>query len=739
MTDYFRGAWARTLVSRLRCWKVLLLWIHVCLGRCWLPAVVISVEFGILAYVPQAKEVLFALFEPFAISQTPLFFDPGRTLPTLSFLCVGFALSTTLWYMARLLSTVDRRQSVQPRLTSFGDRRIYLRAVVWVPRWFGTGSLILLSASTLTAGIFPGTQSMLVPIGCAVCPLTIAILGQVLIRRAPRQRMWLFSVAAFCLPVGVWLLLTLGARIGTGQTFVITLLLNLLPALLHLGLIFRRALLRGVFGGSRRLHPAASRDLNDVSGRLLSIAICTAGLLFFVTLTPQLHLLSSPDVVLLFLGACATVGTLISLWFARVVRWTPSIGWVAVFLVTAAVILGVADESLGLERLDPPTMTPFAPEAEAERSPLSDRDVILNAHGGGLRAAYYTASVLARVDELSCGKFGQRLSTASGVSGGSFGIATYLMIRQYRLIQGAWTDCSPSVLNSTVTSQSLVDRVLLNDFLSPVLANLFSVDLLPVQARRGQALLDGWQRAIVDTLGKSGTTFASPLSSLGQSLDANGMNHPGPTVLLNSTVVSTGRRMEFNNHKADACGHLTSIGEAVLHSARFPVISPAGSCQTASGPIQLVDGGYYDNSGAEALTEYVPNVPDTKWLNINGNPPEDECASLDGLPSSPKLSAIAALLASRKGHASEAEDRLKDLVKKSGGSEPVMLTLSLDEAFNRTILDRQQRCAFVRTLRSAPLGWYMTRTTAEAMNTPILSAASKVCQALSPLCGSAKQ
>ncbi|MDR0781125.1 MAG: hypothetical protein LBF16_10600, partial [Pseudomonadales bacterium] len=55
--------------------------------------------------------------------------------------------------------------------------------------------------------------------------------------------------------------------------------------------------------------------------------------------------------------------------------------------------------------------------------------IAIHADGGGLRAALYTAVVLALADDRTCGDFGAHVFAASGVSGGSLGIATWAVMR----------------------------------------------------------------------------------------------------------------------------------------------------------------------------------------------------------------------------------------------------------------------------------------------------------------------
>src|SRR5690606_37338373 len=61
-----------------------------------------------------------------------------------------------------------------------------------------------------------------------------------------------------------------------------------------------------------------------------------------------------------------------------------------------------------------------------EHSPV----FVVAAAGGGLRAAYWTALLLAEMDDRTCGQFGRHVLAASGVSGGSLGLALYAAQRR---------------------------------------------------------------------------------------------------------------------------------------------------------------------------------------------------------------------------------------------------------------------------------------------------------------------
>jgi hypothetical protein len=58
---------------------------------------------------------------------------------------------------------------------------------------------------------------------------------------------------------------------------------------------------------------------------------------------------------------------------------------------------------------------------DPEASPI----FVVAASGGGLRAAYWTALTLAKLDDATCGQFSRHVYAYSGVSGGSLGVAAF--------------------------------------------------------------------------------------------------------------------------------------------------------------------------------------------------------------------------------------------------------------------------------------------------------------------------
>ncbi|PWK92555.1 hypothetical protein [Fulvimonas soli] len=249
--------------------------------------------------------------------------------------------------------------------------------------------------------------------------------------------------------------------------------------------------------------------------------------------------------------------------------------------------------------------------------------VLVSAEGGGIRAAAWTALVLGRLTERvqalapAPGEpwLARHLFAGSGVSGGSLGLATYVGLLR------APPDGAPL--------DRRAQALLSHDFLAPALANLFFVDFtqrwLPGAwfDDRARALTRAWENAAR----KQGVAaFAQPFAAA--YLRADGTpDTAAPALFLNSTTVAEGRRFVQHPFQPlatpqrqpwtaayDGAAWLdprVPLSEAVLNSARFTYISPAGTLETAGDPrpvpatLQLVDGGYFENSGATTLLEVM--------------------------------------------------------------------------------------------------------------------------------------
>lgn len=251
--------------------------------------------------------------------------------------------------------------------------------------------------------------------------------------------------------------------------------------------------------------------------------------------------------------------------------------------------------------------------------------IMVSTEGGGLRSAAWTAMVLSRftalIDQVlppNGGEpmFERYLFAGSGVSGGSLGLAAYVAALQ--------------VAPGTGQSAQLRTMHMLNhDFLAPVMANAWFVDFTqrwlpgPLFDDRGRALTRAWEQAAQE---QNMQAFAQPFAALYESADGS-VTTDVPALFLNSTTVGQGWRLVQSPFRPFASSPWTTaydgsrwldpripLSEVVLNSARFTYLSPAGTLQTATGPgesppspamLQLVDGGYFENSGATTLREII--------------------------------------------------------------------------------------------------------------------------------------
>jgi hypothetical protein len=256
--------------------------------------------------------------------------------------------------------------------------------------------------------------------------------------------------------------------------------------------------------------------------------------------------------------------------------------------------------------------------------------LIVSAEGGGIRAAYWTALVLGELQDRAAAAgedFARHVFAISGVSGGSLGAATFAALvanghagREPKPLRGCPVDQGVDALSV----RGRAERVLRHDLLSPTVAVMLFPDLsqqfLPYGFLndRGVALESAFQAAW-DAC-EEGGWFARPFTSLW----AESPPHGVPPLFLNSTVVETGRRLIAAPVRitepafSEALDSYRTIGPevplstAVHNSARFTYLSPAGTVRwrhdAGTAWLRLVDGGYFENSGAVTAGEVVRNV-----------------------------------------------------------------------------------------------------------------------------------
>jgi len=327
---------------------------------------------------------------------------------------------------------------------------------------------------------------------------------------------------------------------------------------------------------------------------------------------------------------------------------------------------------------------------DREKSPI----FVVAAAGGGLRAAYWTALLLAEMDDRTCGQFGRHVMAASGVSGGSVGLALYAAQRRIWERKPLPSRCIPN-------RAAEMRAVLRNDYLSPVVASAIFGDLpqslVPYRYRskdRNDALSTAFKDLWAKTYPGESNVLAEPMAQAlpgmrflpGSGTESEG-NAGQPVVLFNSTGVETGRRVIASNvallnvtadrllqeSEVFAGNRLltanVSLIDAALDSARFPGVSPAGtvwgcasdfgaeakeSCDQepmaiGRGPlVHVVDGGLFENSGIETAQDFLSellshgsvsshkNVPPIYLIAISNDKNTHRLCSGDGDPT-PRL------------------------------------------------------------------------------------------------------
>lgn len=255
--------------------------------------------------------------------------------------------------------------------------------------------------------------------------------------------------------------------------------------------------------------------------------------------------------------------------------------------------------------------------------------VLVATAGGGIRAAYWTATVLATAeDELRSrepsAQFAGHLFAVSGVSGGSVGTAFY---------SAALRDLGAAAPKGAALRASLSA-----DFLGPAIVGLMYQDLiqtfLPVPILEGRgAILErafeaAWAVQATGSAAEAGkglrtglatlTTLPPPADPWMPRLMLNGTNNVTGQRMIAATMslrdpVGGGRHAEVVVDALDQHDYLSDepdasvpdmrLSTAAHNSARFPVISPGGVWPR--GRSMVVDGGYFENYGAETLLDLI--------------------------------------------------------------------------------------------------------------------------------------
>jgi len=250
--------------------------------------------------------------------------------------------------------------------------------------------------------------------------------------------------------------------------------------------------------------------------------------------------------------------------------------------------------------------------------------VLIAVQGGASRAGYWTAVALTKLREAGASAkpapvdFDSHVFAISSVSGGSVGSVGYAA-----MLKAAPND--PDFKNHLLSFDG-------RDALGPAMTGMLFSDLLYRFAPlwllpdRAETLERSWEEAW-DARDASGAaagagTIRGPFLALAPKEGEQWR----PILIVQGSSESVGRRVltssvAFDCHQIDAddflsrAGHDVAASTAILNGARFPWISPGGTfpnrrCDGEARDVPVVadhvlDGGYFDNAGAETLRETV--------------------------------------------------------------------------------------------------------------------------------------
>jgi predicted acylesterase/phospholipase RssA len=249
---------------------------------------------------------------------------------------------------------------------------------------------------------------------------------------------------------------------------------------------------------------------------------------------------------------------------------------------------------------------------------------VVAAEGGGIRAAYWTASVLVSLEDshpgLACHVF-----AISGVSGGSLGGALFAALIADQVERSGYA-CDGRVTADPDLLSPTVKEMLAGDFLAPALAGMLFPDFiqrfLPLRGRfalpdRAAYLESAWEKAWRESTGS-----ARLEESFRDLWEPAGARYAVPSLFLNGTWVGDGGRNVTSNLRpasssfvelddvVDLFGRRMRLSTAVHMSARFTYLSPAGTVRVGEEDRRVVDGGYFENSGALTASEIVSVIQD---------------------------------------------------------------------------------------------------------------------------------
>ncbi|MGO6883238.1 hypothetical protein ACCS44_30835 [Rhizobium ruizarguesonis] len=240
--------------------------------------------------------------------------------------------------------------------------------------------------------------------------------------------------------------------------------------------------------------------------------------------------------------------------------------------------------------------------------------IFVSSEGGGIYAAAHAYTTLSQLAN-GCPTFAQHIFVAVGVSGGAIGNALFNASIEDK--QHDYAPCRPT--DTEVNTSPLTE-----DHLAPVLARLLLVEmiarLLPgewPEQDRASLLAESFKQASADPeyLSKAvGESWEPRSARPALAAVATKMNDGQRFVIAPFTpYFATGTGIGLGNPITTAewyPGRISqtsvSLIEAAGISARFPWITPTARLELSPTSDRiLADGGYFENSGADTVLDYI--------------------------------------------------------------------------------------------------------------------------------------
>lgn len=297
-----------------------------------------------------------------------------------------------------------------------------------------------------------------------------------------------------------------------------------------------------------------------------------------------------------------------------------------VIAITSAIVLGFFLDPYAVRELEaspveekafsrPDAATYFKEWVNNRRTEILAEDwdstgypvILAMTHGGASRSAYWTAGVLGKLEESSAGRFSHHLLALAGASGGSVGNGVFLSALKVRRQQD-------------LDTWEAGRRYLQGDFLSFTLVRMLGLDYirhaLPLwwMDDRAAALERSMEFGHRVDQANIAREFEAPYMALWTESPA-----ALPACFVTTTRFQDARPAYVSPVRLSDTSRLDVLGlcrektlalsTAVVLGARFPYVSPAGNL-SESPHSYFVDGGYFDNSGAGTLQDFLKEISD---------------------------------------------------------------------------------------------------------------------------------